>query len=111
MLVTTGIGNLGRDPELRYTKNNDAVVNFSIASNDKRTNSTTWINVVTFGKQAEICKEYLKKGSKVAISGELQIREFDKKDGSKGTSVEVLASKVEFLSGGSSSGSEESSDF
>jgi len=105
-------GNLGRDPEMRYTPNGQAVTNFSVAVNDNYTNSqgekverTIWFRISTWGKQAEICNQYLKKGRKVLVEGRLQAdqstggpRVFTRQDGSSGTSFEVSANTVRFLS-------------
>lgn len=97
-----GIGNLGKDPETRYTtgSNPTAVCRFTIAV-DKgygENKKTVWVNIVTFGKLAENCQKFLQKGRKVYASGELDIREYDKQDGSRGYITEVTANTVEFLS-------------
>jgi len=97
-----GIGNLGKDPETRYTtgQNPMAVCRFSIAV-DKgfgENKKTVWINIVAFGKKAESCQRYLTKGKKVYVAGELDVREYDKQDGTKGYITEVSANTVEFLS-------------
>lgn len=106
------VGNLGRDPEMRYTPAGQAVTNFSVAVNDNFTNSagekverTIWIRVSTWGKQAEICNQYLKKGRKVLVEGRLVSdpatggpKIWDKTDGGKGASFEVSAQTVRFLS-------------
>lgn len=105
-------GNLGRDPEMRYTQGGQAVTNFSVAVNDNYTNSsgerverTIWFRVSTWGKQAEICAQYLKKGRKVLVEGRLTAdpatgspRVFSRQDGSMGSSFEISASTVRFLS-------------
>lgn len=105
-------GNLGRDPEMRYTPNGQAVTNFNVAVNDNYTNSqgekverTIWFRVSTWGKQAEICNQYLKKGRKVLVEGRLVAdqasggpRVYTRQDGSSGSSFEVSASTVRFLS-------------
>lgn len=97
-----GIGNLGKDPETRYTtgSNPTAVCRFTIAV-DKgygENKKTVWVNIVTFGKLAENCQKFLQKGRKVYAAGELDIREYDKQDGSRGYITEVTANTVEFLS-------------
>ena len=106
------VGNLGRDPEMRYTPGGQAVTNFSIAINDNYTNSsgekverTIWVRVSTWGKQAESCNTYLKKGSKVLVEGRLVAdqatggpRIWNRQDGTPGTSFEVSAQTVRFLS-------------
>ena len=97
------IGNLGRDPEMRYTPDGKAVTSFSVATsrryNDKE--ETTWFRVSVWGKQAESCNQYLTKGSKVLVEGRLRPgtpQVFQKKDGSWGSSYEVYAETVRFLS-------------
>lgn len=106
------VGNLGRDPEMRYTPTGQAVTNFSVAVNDSFTNSqgekvdrTIWVRVTTWGKQAETCNQYLKKGSKVLVEGRLVAdqstggpRIYTRQDGTTGASFEVSASRVRFLS-------------
>jgi single-strand DNA-binding protein len=106
------VGNLGRDPEMRYTPAGQAVTNFSIAVNDDYTNNngervkrTIWVRVSAWGKQAENCNQYLKKGSKVLVEGRLTAdattggpRIWTKQDGTSGTSFEVSAQTVRFLS-------------
>lgn len=104
------VGNLGRDPEMRYTPSGQAVTNFSVAVNDNYTNSegvrvdrTIWIRVSAWGKQAESCNEYLKKGRSVLVEGKLvhengNPRTFTRNDGSLGASYEVRANIVRFLS-------------
>lgn len=106
------VGNLGRDPEMRYTPSGQAVTNFSVAINDNYTNSqgerverTLWVRVSTWGKQAETCNQYLKKGSKVLVEGRLVAdpatggpRVFTRQDGTVGSSFEVSATTVRFLS-------------
>jgi single-strand DNA-binding protein len=111
------IGNLGKDPELKYTPGGQAVANFSLATTEKWTGQdgqknekTTWHNIVAWGKQAELVKEYLHKGRQVYIEGRIDNRSYDKKDGSgKGYISEVIVQNVQFLgsrpdAGGASSG-------
>ena len=97
------IGNLTRDPDLRYTAVGTAVANVRLAVNrtfvvqGDRREETLFIDVVAWGKQAEACGEYLAKGSAIFVDGRLQSREYDAKDGSKRTVVEVVADTVQFL--------------
>lgn len=105
-------GNLGRDPEMRYTPSGQAVTNFNVATNRKYTTSdgnqveeTTWFRVSTWGKTAEACNQYLKKGSKVLVEGRLKPdpdtgspRTFTRQDGTTGASFELTANQVRFLS-------------
>ena len=106
------VGNLGRDPEMRYAPSGDAVTSFSVASNRQYTDSsgqkvkeTTWFRVSVWGKQAENVNTYLQKGSSVLVEGELRPdketgnpRTFTRSDGSTGASYEVNARTVRFLS-------------
>jgi len=105
-------GNLGRDPEMRYTPAGQAVTNFSVAVNDDYTNNngervkrTIWVRVSAWGKQAENCNQYLKKGSKVLVEGRLTVdantggpRIWTGQDGTARASFEVSAQTVRFLS-------------
>ncbi len=98
------IGNLGRDPEMRYTQNGTAVTKFSIATTEKFKDKggewqerTTWHNIVTWGRQAEVAKEYLSKGSPVYIEGRIDNRSYEDKDGNKRYISEVVAQRMQFL--------------
>lgn len=100
------IGNLTRDPELRYTSGGSPVCNFSIAVNryysDKqgdRKEETTFLRVTVWGKQGESCAQYLAKGRSVFVDGRLQSRSWETEDGQKRTSIDVVAENVQFLSG------------
>jgi single-strand DNA-binding protein len=98
------IGNLPRDPELRYTPQGTSVCNFGIAVNrrykqgDEVKDEVTFINVVVFGKQADTCGQYLNKGSAVLIEGRLQERRWETEEGQKRSRHEVVAQNVRFLS-------------
>lgn len=104
------IGNLGKDPEVRYTPGGQAVANFNIATNENWTDKqgqkqerTEWHRIVVWGKAAELCGEYLSKGRQVYIEGRLQTREWNNKEGQKQYTTEVVANPVGgvvFLSGG-----------
>jgi single-strand DNA-binding protein len=98
------IGNLGRDPELRYTQGGQAVANFSIATTERfstkdgdRQERTEWHNIVTWGRTAENCAQYLSKGSSCYVEGRLQTREWEDKEGNKRRTTEVVAQFVQFL--------------
>lgn len=97
------VGNLGRDPELRYTKSGSAVANFSLATTDvfskegQREERTEWHRIVAWGKTAELCTQYLAKGRSVYIEGQLRTREWEDKDGNKRQTTEVHAQTVQFL--------------
>lgn len=99
------IGNLGADPELRYTSGNQAVADMRIATsrrwrdkNGEMQEDTQWHRIVVWGKQAEQCKEYLAKGRQVYIEGRLQTRQWEDRDGNKRYTTEVVAQTVQFLS-------------
>jgi single-strand DNA-binding protein len=105
-------GNLGRDPEMRYTPSGQAVTSFSVAVNESYTSAngekvkkTIWFRVTAWGKQAEICNQYLKKGQMVLVDGRINAdpntggpKVWTKQDGSTGSSFEITASTVRFLS-------------
>jgi single-strand DNA-binding protein len=94
------IGNLGRDPESSVAKTGVKVTRFSLAVNEKykEQETTTWINIVTFDKLAEITAQYLRKGQLVYVEGRIQTPKiFDRQDGSKGTSLDLIANQVVFL--------------
>lgn len=105
------VGNVGRDPEMRYTPSGQAVTSFSVASNRRYTssngeqvNETIWFRISAWGKQAEICNQYLKKGSRVLVEGRLTPdkasggpRIWQKQDGTSAASYEVTAQTVRFL--------------
>ena len=98
------IGNLGRDPELRYTPGGTAVANFTVATNevwkDKEGNKqehTEWHRVVAWGKLAEIAGEYLRKGRQVYIEGSIRSRTYKDKDGNERTAVEIRADNMVML--------------
>ena len=98
------IGNLGKDPELRYTPGGKAVASFSLATSERWTNqegqkqeNTTWHNIVAWGKQAEVMKEYLHKGKQVYIEGRISNRSYDDKEGNKKYISEVVVQNFTFL--------------
>ncbi|MDD6223612.1 MAG: single-stranded DNA-binding protein [bacterium] len=109
------IGRLTRDPELRYTSSNIASATFSLAVNRNFTNQNgereaDFINIVVWRKQAENVKNYLTKGSQVAIDGRIQTRSYDGQDGQKRYVTEVVADNVQFLDSKSSASSSQSSE-
>jgi single-strand DNA-binding protein len=100
------IGNLGRDPETRYTTGGDAVTNLRIATTEtwkdksgEKQEKTEWHTVVLFGRQAEIAGEYLKKGRPVYIEGRLQTRKYTDKEGVEKYSTEVVGDRMQLLGG------------
>ena len=115
------IGNLGRDPETRYTTGGDAVTNLRIATTDtwkdkagEKQEKTEWHTVVLFGRQAEIAGEYLKKGRPVYIEGRLQTRKWTDKEGVEKYSTEVVGDRLQLLGsrdGGGGGGSGGDAEF
>ena len=100
------VGNLGRDPEVRYMPNGDAVANYSIATtetwkdkNGMRQEKTEWHNIVMYRRLAEIAGEYLKKGSSVYIEGRLQTRKWQDKQGNDRYTTEIVADQLQMLGG------------
>ena len=109
------VGNLGKDPELRYTGSGTAVCNFSLATNESYKNAegemvekTEWHNLVVWSRLAEICNEYLKKGSQAYFEGSLQTRSYDDRDGNKKDTTEIKVREMMMLSGRSGGGGGES---
>ena len=105
------IGNLTRDPEMRSTSTGIPVCNFSIAVNRRKRadgqQETDFFNIVAWRQLAELCRRYLAKGRKVAVSGSIQTRTYEAQDGSKRSAFDIVADEVEFLSSaqaGASSG-------
>lgn len=102
----TIVGNLGRDPELRYTPQGNAVCNFSVATNEKRRDktgemldATTWFKITLWGKQAENASKFLTKGSPIYIEGRLRVEEWSDRDGKNRYTLEVHATDMQFLGG------------
>jgi single-strand DNA-binding protein len=100
------IGNLGRDPELRYTQNGQAVANFTLATNERfstkdgdKQERTEWHRIVAWGRTGELCAQYLSKGRSVYLEGRLQTREWEDKEGQKRRTTEIVATTVQFLGG------------
>ena len=97
------IGNLTRDPEMRTTQNGVPVCNFTIAVNRRFRNAQTgqqetdFLNIIAWRQLAELCSRYLAKGRKVAVSGSIQTRQYEAKDGSKRTAWDIVADEVKFL--------------
>ena len=98
------VGNLGADPEIRYTPSGTAVANFSLATKDRWTNKdgekderTEWHRIVAWARLGEICGEYLKKGSQIYIEGRLQTRSWEDRDGNKRYTTEIIAQVMQML--------------
>lgn len=105
------IGNLGRDPEIRYMPSGDALATLSLATTDtwkdksgEKQEKTEWHRVSMFGRLAEIAGEYLKKGSQVYIEGRIQTRKYTDKDGSEKYSTEIVANEMKMLGSRGASG-------
>ena len=104
------VGNLGRDPEMRFTAQGTPVCTFSVATNERRKDKageqqdiTTWFRVTVWGKQAETVSKYLTKGRSVYVEGRMHVEEWTDKDGKQRFTLELNASDVRFLDGGQSS--------
>jgi single-strand DNA-binding protein len=101
------VGNLGRDPEVRYSANGNAIANVTIATTEswkdrqsgERQEKTEWHRVVFFSRLAEIAGEYLKKGSQVYIEGRLQTRKWEDRDGNERYTTEIVANEMQMLGG------------
>jgi single-strand DNA-binding protein len=99
------IGNLGADPEVRYLNDGTTVANIRIATSETRVNKTSgektttteWHRIVAFGKLAEICSEYLKKGKQVYVEGRLRTRSWEDKDGNRKWRTEIVANRMQML--------------
>jgi len=100
------VGNLGRDPEVRYMPSGDAIANLSVATTEtwkdkagEKQEATEWHRVVFFGKQAEICGQYLKKGSQIYVEGSLRTRKWQDKDGQDRYTTEIRGDRMQMLGG------------
>ncbi len=98
------IGNLGKDPELRYLPSGGPVTKFSLATGARWKDKdgqwqerTDWHNIVAFGRTAEVCNEYLKKGSPIYVEGRIQTRSYDDRDGNKKWITEIIAQSINML--------------
>jgi single-strand DNA-binding protein len=104
------VGNVGKDPELRYTPSGTGVCNFSLATSQKlkdkrgeQQESTEWHNIVAWAGLAEICGKYLQKGKQIYIEGRIQTRSYDDRDGNKRYVTEIVADQMQMLGGGEKS--------
>jgi len=105
------IGRLGKDPEVRYMPNGEAVCNFSVATsetwndrNGQRVERTEWHNITMYRRLAEIAGQYLKKGSQVYLEGKIQTRKYQGKDGIERTAYDIIANEMKMLGGGNNDG-------
>lgn len=110
-------GNLGRDPEVRFTQSGRAVANLSVATSEvwtdqegNRQERTEWHRVVVFGKSAESCGQYLAKGRQVCVQGRIQTRKWTDQNGQDRYTTEIVAQRVDFLGGGGARASQEAQD-
>ena len=100
------IGRLGKDPEVRYGQDGTAITSFNLATDEQwkdkggeKQKKTTWHRIVVFGKLAEICAEYLVKGSLIFLSGPIQTRSWEDKDGNKRSTTEIVGKEMKMLDG------------
>ena len=105
------VGNLGKDPEVRFTQSGRAMARFSVATTESwmdkengRQERTEWHNIVVWGKQVESCGQYLAKGRQVYIEGSIRNRSYDDKEGNKRYITEIVAQRVQFLGGSGGGG-------
>ncbi len=112
------VGNLGRDPEMRYLPSGEAVVNLSVATTDKfkdksgaMQEATEWHRVSFFGRTAEVCGQYLKKGSQVYIEGSIRTRKYTDKDGVEKYATEIRGDRMQMLGGKSGGGMADMDDY
>lgn len=113
------VGNLGRDPEVRYSPEGAAITNFSIATTDtwkdkatgEKKEATEWHRIVFFGKTAEIAGQYLKKGSSVYVEGSLRTRKWTDKEGQERYTTEIVGDRMQMLGGRPSASSGGEDDF
>ena len=98
------IGNLGRDPEMRYSASGTPMTSFSVASSRRYTTAageqreeTEWFNCTAFGRLADTCNQYLTRGQQVYVEGRLRSRQYDRRDGTPGFSLDVNITEVQFL--------------
>ena len=110
----TIIGNVGSDPEMKYTASGTAVANFSVATNESWTGKdgqkqerTEWHRIVAWARLAEICGQYLSKGKPVYIEGSLQTRKWEDKDGNTRYTTEINARDIQFLDSGGREGGQD----
>lgn len=111
------LGNLGKDPELRYTPQQMAICSFSLATGERKkdpsgqwVDHTEWHNIVTFGRTAENCSKFLKKGRQAFIEGKIRTRKWQDKEGKDRWTTEILADQVQFV-GGRGEGAESGGDY
>lgn len=94
MITATITGNVGKAPEPRMAKSGKPMANFSVASTEKKDGPTTWVDVVCFDEQADVVCQTLQKGDRVMVTGRLNLETYQKKDGSQGFSLRLVADEV-----------------
>ncbi len=111
------IGRLGKDPDVKYTPDGTMVTSFSLATvetykdkNGDKVQKTEWHRIVAWGKKAEVCGEYLKKGSQVFIEGKIETKSYEDKEGVRRYQTQIIAGNIEFLSSRKESGEEQTFD-
>ena len=112
------VGNLGKDPEVRFTQSGQAMARFSVATTDTwmdrengRQERTDWHNIVVWGKQAETCGQYLAKGRQVYIEGSIRPRSYEDKEGNTRYTTDIVAQRVQFLGGAGGGGTRSGQSF
>ncbi len=98
------VGNVGRDPEMRYSTSGNPMTSFSVASSRRYTTAageqreeTEWFNCTAFGRLADVCNQYLSRGQKIYVEGRLRSRQYDRRDGTPGFSLDVTVNDVQFM--------------
>lgn len=94
MITATITGNVGKEPALRTTQGGKTMANFSVASTEKKDGPTTWVDVVCFDEQADMVSQSLHKGDRVVVTGRVALETYEKKDGSQGFSLRLVADEV-----------------
>lgn len=111
MNVVTLVGRLGRDPDMRMTANGTSVCNISIATNrPTKGKETDWHRIVIWGKAADVASQYLRKGSECAVTGHLQYRDWEDREGNKKQTAEIHCNQLSLIGGKSSGGNQDRSD-
>ena len=112
------LGRLGKDPEIRFTNQQNPIGNFSLATSERRKDAsgnwnevTEWHNIVVFGKTAENCSKFLKKGREAFIEGRIQTRKWQDKEGKDRYTTEVIANTVQFVGGRGASDGDSNGDY
>ena len=95
------VGHVGNDPEIRYTSNGKAVANFHLATTQKwdGNEKTQWHKIVAWGKTAELCEKYVKKGDPLYVEGSIEYRQWEDKDGNRQYTTEIIVREIQFLGG------------